>query len=307
MHKKLAPIIAILTGVMWGSGGIFIKTLDAYGIDNWTMIASKNLVAIPLIFVIMMFTDKNSVKIKGKDIWMFAGAGLLGMLGMSYCYNLALTQISMSLGAVLLSLQPIFVLVLGRILFKEKLAKKKILCMGLALVGCILTSGMLESNSGMLWTYVGILMGTFSAFLYATYSIFAKFATEKNYNALAMTFYGLLFSLIVSAPLADWELFGTFITDAPVKHSILMLFQSVITSALPYILYNYALKYLDAGVTSILSAGAEPAAATLFGLFFFSEIPTVLSVCGIVVAIAALTMLCAPERTKGHKNKGLSL
>ena len=301
MHKKLASLIAILTGIMWGSGGIFVKMLDAYGMDNWTMIASKNVVAIPLILLIMLLTDKNMIKVKGKDLWMFAGAGLLGMLGMSYCYNLALTTISMSLGAVLLSLQPIFVLILGRILFKEKLAKKKVLCMGLALIGCVLTSGMLESDSGMSWTYIGILMGTISAFLYATYSIFAKFATGKNYNALTMTFYGLLFSLIVSAPLADWGLFGTFMTDAPVKHGILMLFQSVITSALPYILYNYALKYLDAGVVSILSAGAEPAAATLFGLLFFAEIPTILSVCGIVVAIVALTMLCMPEK-KGDKN-----
>lgn len=300
MHKKLASIIAILTGVMWGSGGIFIKTLDAYGMDNWTIIATRNVVAVPLLFLLIMILDKKMLKIAPKDIWMFAGAGLIGMLGMSYCYNIALTMVSMSLSAVLLSLQPVFVLILGRILFKEKLAKKKIYCMALALVGCVLTSGMLESSSSMTWSYLGVFLGLVSAFLYACYSIFAKFATEKNYDAYTMTFYGLLISLIVTAPFADWSLFGTFIKDAPVEHSIFMLFQSVITTALPYILYNFALKYLDAGVVSILSAGTEPAAATLFGLFFFAEIPTVLSVCGLVVAIVALTMLCAPEKKKAN-------
>lgn len=300
MHKKMASLIAVLTGVMWGSGGIFIKTLDAYGMDNWTIIATRNVVVVPLIFLLIMIIDKNMIKVKLKDAWMFAGAGFLGMLCMSYCFNIALTMISMSLAAVLLSLQPVFVLILGRILFKEKLAKKKIYCMALALLGCVLTSGMLESATGISWSYFGIFMGLVSAFLYACYSIFAKFATERNYDAYTMTFYGLLIGLIVSAPFADWELFGRFMMDAPIKHSFFMFMQSVVTSALPYILYNYALKHLDAGVVSILSAGAEPAAATIFGLLFFAEVPTVLSVVGLIVAIVALTMLCAPEKEKKH-------
>lgn len=301
MHKKLASLVAILTGVMWGSGGIFVKTLDAYGMDNWTMIASKCAVCVPVLLLLMVVQDKNMLKVKVNDLWMFIGAGVLGMLGMSYFFNITLTSVSMSLAAVLLSLQPVFVMILGRILFKEKLAKKKILCMGLALIGCILTSGMLESSSGMSWSYLGIFFGIVSAFLYATYSIFAKFATEKNYNAYTMTFYGLLFTLILSAPFADWGLFARFIMDAPLKHGAVMFGQAILTSALPYVLYNFALQNLDAGVVAILSAGAEPAAATLFGLFFFAEIPTVLSVIGLVVAIVALTMLCMPEK-KEDKN-----
>lgn len=300
MHKKIAAILAILSGVMWGSGGVFIKTLDAFGMDDWTIISSRAVVGVAFLFLGMFVVDRKLLKVKLKDLWLFVGAGIIGMMGLNLCYNKALSMVSMSLAAVLLSMSPIFVLLLGRVLFKESLTKKKILCMALAFAGCVLTSGMLEGASGMNWTYFGIFLGILSAFFYAWYSIFSKFAAEKNYSGITMTFYSLLVLLIVTAPISDWGIFADFMKAAPVKHTIFMFLQSVVTSVFPYILYTFALKYLEAGMVSILSAGAEPSAATVFGMLFFAEIPTVLSVIGLIVTIVALTLLCAPEKKKAH-------
>lgn len=298
MLKTVAAILAIFSGIIWGSGGIFIRVLDAFGMDNWTITASRSLVGVLFLFFGMLIVDRKSLKVKLKDLWIFIGAGVIGMLGMSLCYNQALTMVSMSLAAVLLSMSPIFVVLISRVLFKEGLTKKKVLCMVLAFAGCVLTSGMLESSSGMNWTYLGIFLGVLSAFFYACYSIFSKFSTERNYSGMTLTFYSLLVLLIVTAPFCDWGVFAEFMRVAPVKHTIFMFFQSVVTSVLPYLLFTYAMKYLEAGMVSILSAGAEPSAATVFGMIFFSEVPTVLSLCGLVITITALTLLCAPDRKK---------
>ena len=296
MRKKISLLLAILSGVMWGSGGVFVRKLYAFGMDDWTIISSRAVVAAAFLFGGMLIVDSKLLKIQWKDLWVFIGAGVVGMMGLNLCYNKALSQVSMSLAAVLLSLSPIFVLLISRVLFKESLTKKKIICMILAFAGCVLTSGMLESQSSMNWTYLGIFLGVLSAFFYACYSIFSKIATEKNYSVFTMTFYSLLSLSIATAPISDWSVFADFMKAAPIENSIFMFLQSVVTTVLPYILFTFALKHIDSGIVSILSAGAEPSAATVFGLVFFKEMPTVISVTGLVVTIVALTFLCTPEQ-----------
>ena len=296
MRKKISLLLAILSGVMWGSGGVFVRKLYAFGMDDWTIISSRAVVAAAFLFLGMLVVDSKFLKIQWKDLWVFIGAGVVGMMGLNLCYNKALSQVSMSLAAVLLSLSPIFVLLISRVLFKESLTKKKIFCMILAFAGCVLTSGMLESQSSMSWTYLGIFLGVLSAFFYACYSIFSKIATEKNYSVFTMTFYSLLSLSIATAPISDWSVFADFMKAAPIENSIFMFLQSVVTTVLPYILFTFALKHIDSGIVSILSAGAEPSAATVFGLVFFKEMPTVISVTGLVVTIVALTFLCTPEQ-----------
>ena len=296
MRKKISLLLAILSGVMWGSGGVFVRKLYAFGMDDWTIISSRAVVAAAFLFLGMLVVDSKLLKIQWKDLWVFIGAGVVGMMGLNLCYNKALSQVSMSLAAVLLSLSPIFVLLISRVLFKESLTKKKIFCMILAFAGCVLTSGMLESQSSMNWTYLGIFLGVLSAFFYACYSIFSKIATEKNYSVFTMTFYSLLSLSIATAPISDWSVFADFMKAAPIENSIFMFLQSVVTTVLPYIIFTFALKHIDSGIVSILSAGAEPSAATVFGLVFFKEMPTVISVTGLVVTIIALTFLCIPEQ-----------
>ena len=52
---------------------------------------------------------------------------------------------------------------------------------------------------------------------------------------------------------------------------------------------------MDAGKASILASG-EPIAAMIFGVFFYHEIPTVLSVIGVLLTLTALTLLSIPEK-----------
>lgn len=58
--------------------------------------------------------------------------------------------------------------------------------------------------------------------------------------------------------------------------------------------YSIALLYMENGKVSILAGGGEPIAAVVFGVLFFSEIPTILILIGLVITIIALSFLCMP-------------
>lgn len=295
--KKFAILFSLMAGILWGSVGVFVRILAAFGMNNYTILSTRVLgAAIVLLFGILVY-DNSLLKIKVKDIWIFLSCGVIAMLGLNYCYTEALKSLSMSLAAVLLSLSPVFVMLIAAIVFGEKITKRKVVCTLIALLGCLLVSGILEGN-GLLWSGFGIFVGILAAVFYALYSIFSKLAMERNYSVFTTIFYSVLFMGIVLIPFTDWHAVGAFATAEPLKNITFMFLHSLCSNVLPYLIYTLSLAYVDAGSASIVAAAGEPSAAMLFGIMFFSEIPSFLGVTGLVVTIIGITLLSAPTREK---------
>ena len=296
--KQLLYLMPIISGAMWGSAGIFVRKLTELGMNSYTVVSVRVVLAVLILAVWLGIYDRNLLKIKLKDLWVFVAGGVVGMFGLNICYNFAISELSLSLAAVLLSLSPVFVLFMAAILFKEKITSKKVICMTIAIAGCVLASGVLESASTMRWSVKGIIVGTIGAFFYGLYGIISKTAMERGYHAFTTTFYCLFMVMLVVIPLTNWKLVTDVVVANPIKMSVFLVIHSLCTSVLPYILYTFSIRYIDAGMASILASG-EPVAAMIFGVIFFSEIPTVLSVVGIVLVIVALALLSMPDKKCG--------
>lgn len=293
--KQILYLMPIISGAMWGSAGIFVRKLTELGMNSYTVVSVRVVLAVLILAIWLGIYDRNLLKIKLKDLWIFVAGGVVGMFGLNICYNFAISELSLSLAAVLLSLSPVFVLFMAAILFKEKITSKKVICMTIAIAGCVLASGVLESASTMRWSVKGIIVGTIGAFFYGLYGIISKTAMERGYHAFTTTFYCLFMVMLVVIPLTNWKLVTDVVVAKPVKMSVFLVIHSLCTSVLPYILYTFSIRYIDAGMASILASG-EPVAAMIFGVIFFSEIPTVLSVVGIVLVIVALALLSMPDK-----------
>lgn len=295
-------LLPVLSGILWGSVGIFVRTLTELGMDSYTIASSRLMVATCVMALVIFFYNKALFRIKIRDIWVFAVGGVLGMLGVLLAYNESVKQVTLSLAAVLLSMSPIFVLIFAAIFFKEKITGKKLGCMLLALTGCMLVSGVFESDSGMQWTVGGIGFGILAAVCYALYSLISKVAVKKEYHAFTTTFYCMAIIAIVLIPATDWECLGRITADGGVKMIIFLLLHAVCTSVCPYVFYTLALNYMEAGKASILAAG-EPVAAMIFGFVFFAERPTFLAIMGLVCTTTALIIFSKPEKRDGGNKK----
>lgn len=292
--NKLLILIPVIAGVLWGSVGVFVRVLTNAGFDNVSVLSVRMMFAAVILAVGIAIYDRKLFSIRLKDIWIFVAAGILGMMGLNFCYNVAINELTLSFAAVLLSLAPIFVMFFARILFHEKITMRKLVCTFFAVLGCFLVSGLLES-SGMSWSAIGIIIGLMAAVFYALYSVFSKVAMERDYHVFTITFYSILIASVVLLPFTDWQCLGDFVSKAPLGNMIFLIVHSLCTSVLPYVLFTLSLNYVEAGKASILTAGGEPSAAMLFGLIFFAEMPTMLSFAGLVITIAALSFLCAAD------------
>lgn len=295
--KRFAVLLPVTAGVLWGSVGVFVRKMDAFGMDNFTMMFIRMFLGVLLMLAGLIVVDRNLLKVKLKDAGIILFGALAGNLGLSFFYNEAIIKLSLSFAAVLLSTFPVFVMILAAIFFKERITKRKVTCMLLAIAGCVLVSGFLEAGGNIIWSAAGLAVGVLSAFCYGLYSIITKMIMQRGYHSITITFYFMAVIMAVMAPFADFQVLGQFVTEAPVANTSFLVLHSALCAVIPYVIYTMSFNYMDSGKAAILAA-IEPAAAMVFGALFFSEIPSLLSVVGMFVTIAALSVLCLPEKTK---------
>lgn len=292
--KKIYLILPVLAGFMFGSSGVFVRTLTQNGIDQPTLLFLRFSIAIIPILIAILLTDKNLLKIDLKDIPLFLACSVC-IIGLNLCYNQSMNTIPLSLAAVLLSLAPIYVLIFAYILFGEKITSKKIICMILAIVGCILMTGVLENSLGSIPIF-GIVSGIGAGLFWAFYLMASKKSIEGGNHTYTILFYSIIFISIALVPFTSFSQIADFVSINPILAIVFLILHSTCSFALPYILSTLSLNYMDSGVSSILLSGAEPLAALIFGLAIYSEIPTMLMLAGFILTILAMMMLSRKEK-----------
>lgn len=292
--KKIYLILPILAGFMFGSSGIFVRTLTQNGIDQTTLLFLRFSIAIIPILMAIILTDRNLLKITSSDIPLFLVCAMC-IIGLNLCYNESMTTVPLSLAAVLLSTAPIFVLIFAYVVFREKITKKKLICMILAIIGCLLMTGLFEDNLNNLSVF-GIATGFGAALFWAIYLMASKKSIERGKHTYTILFYSIIIISIVLVPFTDFNQINSFIAINPTLTIIFLVLHSTLSFALPYILSTLSLNYMDSGISSILLSGAEPLAALIFGLAIYSEIPTVLMFAGFILTIIAMMMLGRKEK-----------
>ena len=284
--KKAAPFLVILAGCCWGTMGIFVRYLNGIGLAAMQIVECRALLTTVGMFGLLGIFRRDLLRVKAKDLWCFAGGGIVSVILFNYCYFQTIQQASLSAAAILLYTSPIFVLLLSVPLFGEKLTRKKILCLAMAFVGCALASGM--TAGGMTLSPKTLLFGLGSGFGYGLYSIFSRFALQRGYHPITITAYIFLFGAIGGIPMTD---FGPIVQIAgQPEHLLYLAVYTVVTTMIPYVAYTTGLQQVENGVAAVLAC-IEPVMATVFGIFFFDELPTLAGWGGIALVLTALTLL----------------
>lgn len=289
---KKAYLLPILAGILFASTGIFVRTLTQDGIDSWTLIFLRFSTAIIIMLIAILVTDKKLFKIRTEDLKLIIIASI-NILGLNFCYNYSTNAIPLSVATVLLSSAQVFVILFAYIAFREKITSKKIISMLFVIIGCILTTGLLEGSVSI--SLMGILAGIGSALFWANYMVASKKSLKEGVHTYTILFYTVILSTIVLIPFTDFGLIISYINVDIVPNALLIILFSALSFALPYILHTQSLNYIDSGSSAILNSGSEPLAALCYGMLIYSENPTILMFLGMIVTILALIILSKSE------------
>ena len=266
MKKYLPHISILIAGITWGMIGLFNRYLLAGGFTPATIVLTRNFGGFLLMTLLFFLMDRGIFRIKLRHLPYFLGTGVVSVVLFTLMYFSCQEQCSLAVAAILLYTAPAFVMLMSAVLFRESITKKKLLALVIAFAGCAFVSGVF--SGGLSVTTAGLLMGIGSAFFYALYSIFARYALTY-YQPLTVTYYTFLCagcaSLFVGSPAQVLELLSA---------SPIILLQAVglvvISTVLPFILYTKGLVHVESGKASIL-ASVEPVAAAVIGVLAFGE------------------------------------
>lgn len=284
--KKFAPLLILIAGVLWGSMGLFVRTLNGQGLASMEIVGLRAAVTTVALFLFLLLFDRKLFHIRLKDLWCFLGTGICSIVFFNFCYFKAITMTSLSVAAILLYTAPAIVMVLSYFLFREKLTKRKLLALGMTFIGCVLVTGILSETGSV--SAGGILVGMGAGLGYALYSIFSRYALEKGYASLTITFFTFLIAAIASCFLTDMGKVAQVATDGAGNLLFCLAF-GVLCTVAPYLTYTLGLQYVENGKASII-ASIEPVTATLLGVILFHENLTFSGALGIVLVLVALVL-----------------
>ena len=283
--KAKGYILGAVAAATYGMNPLFALPLYKAGMNPDSVLFFRYLFAIPVLGM-MIVARGRSFKLKRKEVLPLIIMGLLVALS-----SLALFQsynyMGVGIASTLSFVYPILVALIMWIAFKEKLTLPTVLCILLALGGIGL---LYKSGDGSTLNLTGIILVMISALSYAIYIVGVNQSTLKNLATLSLTFYVLLFGLVLFLVRVDfgqslrvaetWYLWGNLIALA------------IFPTAISFLCTTQAIQYIGSTPTAILGA-LEPLTAVFFGVVVFGESLTLRLSCGMLMIILAVTLIIA--------------
>lgn len=283
----MAEILVALAAVLWALLGIFSVQIHQFGFSSTEISALRWIFAAVIMFVLVLVTDRKKLKIKLKDVWMFALAGIFSYMLTSIFYFISMGLTSAAVANVLMYASPVWVLIMSRIFFNEKFNAIKLISIFGTVGGCVLVSGLMSKGSGV-FNAAGIAFGVMSGVSYSAYSIIGKALLTKYSNA-TLTAYACIFAGIASVFTINPQSIINIISAAP-KSLIYIIAMATLSTAVPYMLYTVGLSSTTASRAAVIAC-IEPVCSTLISVFVLKENVVLSQYVGIAVILLMILIL----------------
>lgn len=220
-------------------------------------------------------------KISIKDWMFFAGLGILNTVISMGSLQLAISMGKASTAAILISSNPIFVVMFSYLLLKEKITKNSIICMILGIIGITLI--IYKGGSGG-DTAMSLFLGIVASLTFGLYSVLGKMKAD-NISSITMISLSAIIGAICTIPLLLYM-------DLPVLYFpkqgfFRIMYLGLILSGFAYITFIEALKILSASKGSMVFF-LKSAVATVLAVIFLGEKISAKTILGMAFVAAGI-------------------
>lgn len=290
-----ASALVLAAGVLWGTIGVFTKALTAAGLSSVDITTVRTLVGAVGMLLVLLLTDRSKLRIRLRHLWMFVGTGIVSLVLFNICYFTCIQLSEVSIAVVLLYTSPLWVTLMGAVLFRERLTPVKVAALGLTLVGCALVAGL--AGGAVTLSPLSLGLGVASGFFYALYSIFGRVAL-RHYSSETVTFYTFLMGALCLTLLGNpLHICGVVASDPGA--GLWCIGIGAVCTIAPYLLYTKGLEHMETGRAAIL-ATAEPLVGAVLGICAFGESTSLPKLCGMAMILASVVLLNLPQRAKSQ-------
>ncbi len=178
-------LLAAAGSIAFSGKAIIVKLAYRHGVDAVTLIMYRMLFALPLFVALAWWAGRGKPPLARRDLLVVAGLGFSGYYLASFLDFAGLQYITASLERLILYLNPTLVLLLGAVLFGQRVKPAQLAALALSYAGVLLVFGHEVQLSGPDTALgAGLVFG--SAISYAVYLVYSG-AHVKRLGAMRLT------------------------------------------------------------------------------------------------------------------------
>ncbi|MFA6106912.1 MAG: DMT family transporter [Patescibacteria group bacterium] len=253
--KLLGAGAVMLAALLWSLDGVFIRP-KLYALPAGLVVFLEHflgfLVLSPFIFFGRARIRALELKDWGAVAWVSVFGGLIGTLFITKAFFAAVNgEVTFATVVILQKLQPVFALILARIVLGEKLKKSFYFWAGLAIAAAyFLTFGKLVNPREIMITHQAALFAVIAAFAFGSSTVYGKKIVNRlDFGSTSALRFGLT-TILAGAYVVVTGGFGgvPLITPEQMKLFAIIVFTS---GAAAMFIYYYGLKKISASAATI--------------------------------------------------------
>ncbi len=268
----MGSLAIILAALLWSIDGIFIRPAF-YVLPATLVVFWEHLLGFIILspFIVLNWRKIRGLSRKswGAVIWISVFGGMIGTIFITKAFFMAIDgSTTFATVIILQKLQPIFALLLARIILRERLSKQFYLWALLAIIASyFLAFG--ETGLNLMeidWLHNAAIFAVIAAFAFGSSTVFGKrIANHLNFRAVAALRFGVTSVLILALILITGDFFKVnLITNT---HWWLLGLIVLTSGAGAMFIYYYGLRKVSASTTTILEL-FWPFSAIILDYFF---------------------------------------
>lgn len=278
-------VLAITGACMWGIMGIFVRGLSAVGYSSYDIAFLRCILAGVVFFIVKAVTNPKVLKINFKGIVICLFYGVCAYVMGFVCYGISVERIPVAVATVLMFMSPIWVAILGVLVFREKLTKQTIFTILICIMGAAMVANVFGASGGNM-DVIGIVAGVLNGFGVALQIMVPRYFA-KEYERDTLLVYGFLGAALGLSFVTDFHTIAISLKSSEmVSVFINIIGLGILCTMVANVAVVKATEYINTTTCSILSS-LEVVVGAIVGILIFHESMNVFQVIGAIVVVCA--------------------
>jgi drug/metabolite transporter (DMT)-like permease len=288
-ETRLGPGLALAaTGsVAFSAKAIIVKLAYRHDVDAVTLIMYRMLFALPLFVALAWWAGRGKPPLARRDLGLVAGLGFSGYYLASFLDFTGLQYVTASLERLILYLNPTLVLLLGWLLFRQRVTTRQVLALAVSYAGALLVFGHELQLAGV-DSALGAALVFGSALSYAVYLVYSG-KEVRRLGALRLT--GWATSVASGLCIAQFLLLRPLSAALVAPEVIwLSLLNATLCTVAPVLMVMMAIERIGATLTA-QTGMIGPLSTIVMGVLILGEPMNAWIVAGTVLVLLGVWLL----------------
>ena len=258
------------------------------------LILSQSRVTLSLVVLfaaLLVRRGASALRVPPRDLLRFVLLGVLGIAASNYFYYFAIQRTNVATAIIVQYTAPVWVLLYMAVRRAQRPSWRRTTAVGLAVVGCALTVGLVGSG-GLRLDPLGVAAALLAAFAFAfdnigSHNLLARYDRWKT--LLWVLAAASAFWLVVNPP---WKVLAAHYGRE--QWEFMAVF-SVLSVLLPFSCYFAGLQHLEP-TSAIVVSCLEPVFSIVIAAVALGELLKPVQIVGIVLVLVAIVAIQLPER-----------